>query len=666
MQHRSLRSTSRQKQHSLLRAAKHASGRLLRSAPRTLMDVGAQCASLLLRLGKTLSAVVAHPSLILDWCAETKEHIIHGIHWTRRGFKVFGANLKVSILLLKKKMKGQPLSYREHKLLVRTTSDLVKLIPFSFFVVVPFAELLLPVALWLFPGMLPSTFSERQFDNPYLQRKLKAKQELAQFFQELIAERTRQVLEESTCDRFKDRARLLREFQEKLIRKAEHEAADAAGALDPAAAGGIMGASKGGGGDPSEDVNPFLSVKETLKYAKLFREEFKLDNMPTPALLVLCEMLGLRPYRIRANIILQLRYHILRLQEEDREIMWEGVENLTHEELRDACRERAMRFYGVSDDVMRDQMTQWLTLSSHRDIPPLLLLWSRSITMTHSAPVTPSPLAEGPSGTTRPIVTSDDLLPVIDETSAATVPDDAKAREEQIHEEFAKIDRHLETLQDTARRLEEEHALLTSTAPTATATPTLSPKDDAFLDQALHSADTTAAAEPGLTLEDSTPQDDFHFVGGNTPAERARMTKEALLKRSQKLEKEMQLLRTVTDLQHEQVSLLIRSLANLIDLHRSGNRQNAQMRQHRTLEAFVNRLEKTVSSFEEGVSRVSNILEAAKSLNMSEEDQDFYLSEGDNTAVSSPGTSTSDPGSKPLREIGSNGKSDQHRNVTQY
>jgi LETM1 and EF-hand domain-containing protein 1 len=36
--------------------------------------------------------------------------------------------------------------------------DLGRLIPFLPFVIVPFAELLLPVALKLFPNMLPSTF----------------------------------------------------------------------------------------------------------------------------------------------------------------------------------------------------------------------------------------------------------------------------------------------------------------------------------------------------------------------------------------------------------------------------------------------------------------------------------------------------------------------------
>ena len=42
--------------------------------------------------------------------------------------------------------------------LVRTTGDLFRLLPFSVFIIIPFMELLLPVAIKLFPGMLPSTF----------------------------------------------------------------------------------------------------------------------------------------------------------------------------------------------------------------------------------------------------------------------------------------------------------------------------------------------------------------------------------------------------------------------------------------------------------------------------------------------------------------------------
>lgn len=43
----------------------------------------------------------------------------------------------------------------------RTTQDLLRLVPFSVFIVVPFMELLLPVAIKLFPNMLPSTFEDK-------------------------------------------------------------------------------------------------------------------------------------------------------------------------------------------------------------------------------------------------------------------------------------------------------------------------------------------------------------------------------------------------------------------------------------------------------------------------------------------------------------------------
>jgi hypothetical protein len=48
-----------------------------------------------------------------------------------------------------------------YRQLVRTVSDLFRLVPFSVFIVVPFMELLLPLALKLFPGMLPSTFTSQ-------------------------------------------------------------------------------------------------------------------------------------------------------------------------------------------------------------------------------------------------------------------------------------------------------------------------------------------------------------------------------------------------------------------------------------------------------------------------------------------------------------------------
>ena len=50
---------------------------------------------------------------------------------------------------------------RERKQLTRTTADVFRLVPFIIFLVVPFMEVLLPVALKVFPNMLPSTFEDK-------------------------------------------------------------------------------------------------------------------------------------------------------------------------------------------------------------------------------------------------------------------------------------------------------------------------------------------------------------------------------------------------------------------------------------------------------------------------------------------------------------------------
>jgi LETM1 and EF-hand domain-containing protein 1, mitochondrial len=74
------------------------------------------------------------------------------------GTKLLGKEIRISFRLALKMAAGYELSRRESRQLKRTTEDLIRLVPFSVFVIVPFAELLLPVALKLFPNMLPSTY----------------------------------------------------------------------------------------------------------------------------------------------------------------------------------------------------------------------------------------------------------------------------------------------------------------------------------------------------------------------------------------------------------------------------------------------------------------------------------------------------------------------------
>ena len=53
----------------------------------------------------------------------------------------------------------------------------------SIFLIVPFMEFLLPVALYFFPNMLPSTFQEKHQKEEVLKKELKARLEMASFLQ---------------------------------------------------------------------------------------------------------------------------------------------------------------------------------------------------------------------------------------------------------------------------------------------------------------------------------------------------------------------------------------------------------------------------------------------------------------------------------------------------
>ena len=93
------------------------------------------------------------------------------------GSKLLGLEIKISSKLLMKSAAGYPLTRRENLQLKRTTQDIVRLVPFAAFLIIPFAELLLPFALKLFPNLLPSTYEsskkrENKLENLRNTRKL--------------------------------------------------------------------------------------------------------------------------------------------------------------------------------------------------------------------------------------------------------------------------------------------------------------------------------------------------------------------------------------------------------------------------------------------------------------------------------------------------------------
>ena len=72
--------------------------------------------------------------------------------------------------------------------LQRTVQDLGRLIPFLPFVIVPFAELLLPVALKLFPNMLPSTYEGQSSKDAKAKNLRSTRKEVSEFLRTTLKE----------------------------------------------------------------------------------------------------------------------------------------------------------------------------------------------------------------------------------------------------------------------------------------------------------------------------------------------------------------------------------------------------------------------------------------------------------------------------------------------
>lgn len=77
------------------------------------------------------------------------------------GTKLFVFELRTATRIVRSVLNGHKLTRRERRQLKRTMMDLLRLVPFSVFVIVPFAEFLLPICLKIFPNMLPSTFEDK-------------------------------------------------------------------------------------------------------------------------------------------------------------------------------------------------------------------------------------------------------------------------------------------------------------------------------------------------------------------------------------------------------------------------------------------------------------------------------------------------------------------------
>ncbi|KAL1327946.1 hypothetical protein HN51_037926 [Arachis hypogaea] len=277
---------------------------------------------------------------LVHWKTEFVSTLQH--YWL--GFKLLWVDVRISSRLLLKLAGGKSLTRRERQQLTRTTADIFRLVPFAVFIIVPFMEFLLPVALKLFPNMLPSTFQDKMKEQEALKRRLKARIEYARFLQDTVKEMAKEV-QNSRSGEIKKTAEDLDEFLN-LIRRGSR-----------------------------------VSNEEILGFAKLFNDELTLDNISRPRLVNMCKYMGISPFGTDAYLRYMLRKRLQRIKEDDRLIQAEGVDSLSEAELREDCRERGMLGL-LSVEEMRQQLRDWLDLSLNHSVPSSLLILSRAFTVS--------------------------------------------------------------------------------------------------------------------------------------------------------------------------------------------------------------------------------------------------------------------------------------------
>ncbi|XP_077093530.1 mitochondrial proton/calcium exchanger protein isoform X3 [Siphateles boraxobius] len=268
-----------------------------------------------------------------------RQRVIDEVKHYYHGFRLLWIDTTISVRMLWRVLNGHILSRRERRQFLRTCADVFRLLPFLVFIIVPFMEFLLPIAVKLFPNMLPSTFETQSIKEERLKKELRVKLEMAKFLQDTIEE--------------------------------------------------IALRNKAAKGNVTEEFSTFFqkirdsgerpSNEQIIRFSKLFEDELTLDNLTRPQLVALCKLLELQSIGTNNFLRFQLIMKLRAIRADDKLIADEGVDSLNVNELQSACRVRGMRALGVTEERLREQLKQWLELHLNQHIPTSLLLLSRAM-----------------------------------------------------------------------------------------------------------------------------------------------------------------------------------------------------------------------------------------------------------------------------------------------
>ncbi|ODV86775.1 hypothetical protein CANARDRAFT_174820 [[Candida] arabinofermentans NRRL YB-2248] len=251
------------------------------------------------------------------------------------GTKLLGLEIRISSKLLIKMASGYELTRREYRQLQRTINDVLRIFPFAMFVLIPFAELLLPFALKLFPNLLPSTYqSQKEKEN-----KMKVLRLTRTKVSEVLMTQKKAIkLPSTTTD--EQRA----DFKN-LYAKLRSKTA-------------------------SEEIDK----DQLLRVAKMFKDDIILDNVSRSILVAMGRYLNLKPFGTDQILRYRIRHKMLKIKKDDKLIDYEGVDSLSVSELQVACSQRGIKIYSATPDQMRKWLKNWLDMRLREKIPSTLMI----------------------------------------------------------------------------------------------------------------------------------------------------------------------------------------------------------------------------------------------------------------------------------------------------
>ncbi|KIJ68928.1 hypothetical protein HYDPIDRAFT_122810 [Hydnomerulius pinastri MD-312] len=333
------------------------------------------------------------------------------------GSKLLVSEVRISGRLQWKILHGESLTRRERRQLRRTTQDLLRLVPFAVFVIVPFMELLLPVALKLFPNMLPSTFEDKFAAEEKQRKLLRVRLEMAKFLQETLRESGLKANAHIVgTDAFKEFFRKVRSTGE-----------------SPSAA-------------------------DIISVAKLFDDDLTLDNLSRPQLVSMCRYMGINAFGTDNFLRGAIRSRLMNLRRDDQAIYAEGVDELSTSELQAACQSRGIRTGGVSPARLRDELSTWIQLHLHNRVSGVLLILGRAFHFDRKA-------GEDEDGKTAVIQSLESVLSglpdnLLNEAELEVDSDNASYKQKlevlQQQEELIEDEQEQEQKEEDARRAKRE------------------------------------------------------------------------------------------------------------------------------------------------------------------------------------------------------------------